>query len=223
MDLTSSNFTLVASVCSNSTERAKCCRYMNAFVAVSVARYANHTMDLGVASDLTEVCITYISRTMDLYGIPRNATVFCGLGTKILVNYDCEGLTTVKQMLRSRNFGDVSRNCKLPLSPGNQCKNCLNSGITYLRSLVDETNSIKLSTCRDATYAVLASQVGNSSALELASCFFNVPELSADPGIHSFVCQIAIISCYLSMRSELDYLFIFLIFLISIQSRLHRR
>lgn len=189
MDLTSSNFTLVASVCSNNTDRAKCCRYMNAFVAVSVARYANYTTDLGVTSDLTEICITTISRTMELYGIPKNATIFCGLGTKILVNYDCEGLTTVKQMLRSTNFGDVSRNCKLPLPPGNQCKNCLNSGITYLRSLVDETNSIKLSTCRDATYAVLASQVDNSSALELASCFFNVAELSAPPGIHSFVCQ----------------------------------
>lgn len=182
LDLTSSNFTLVASVCSNNTNRAKCCRYMNAFVAVSVARYANYTTDLGVASDLTELCITSISRTMELYGIPRNATIFCGLGTKILVNYDCEGRTTVPQMLQSTLFGDVSRNCELPLPPGNLCKNCLNSGISYLRSLVGGENSIKLSTCRDATYAVLASQVDNSSALELASCFFNVPELSPVPG-----------------------------------------
>ncbi|ESQ47968.1 hypothetical protein EUTSA_v10020248mg [Eutrema salsugineum] len=181
LDLTSSNFTLVASVCSNNTDRAKCCRYMNAFVAVSVARYANYTTDLGVASDLTEICITSISRTMELYGIPTNATVFCGLGTKILVNYDCEGLTTVTQMLQSPKFGDVSRNCKLPLSPGDQCKNCLNSGITYLRSLVDTGNNIKLSTCRDATYAALASRVDNSSALELASCFYNVAELSVAP------------------------------------------
>ncbi|CAH2053318.1 unnamed protein product [Thlaspi arvense] len=181
LDLTSSNFTLVASVCSNNTDRGKCCRYMNAFVAVSVARYANHTADLGVASDLTEICITTISRTMELYGIPRNATAFCGLGSKILVNYDCEGLSTVTQMLQSPKFGEVSRDCKLPLSPGDQCKNCLNSGITYLRSLVDTGNSIKVSTCRDATYAALASRVDNSSALELASCFFNVAELSVAP------------------------------------------
>lgn len=182
LDFTSSNFTLVASVCSNNTERAKCCRYMNAFVAISVARYANYTADLGVTSDLTEICITTISRTMELYGIPRNATIFCGLGTKILVNYDCEGLTTVPPMLHSTSFGDVSRNCKLPLPPGDQCRNCLNSSISYLRSLVGADNSIKLSTCRDATYAVLASRVDNSSALELASCFFNVPELSPTPG-----------------------------------------
>lgn len=192
LDFTSTNFTLVASVCSNNTDRAKCCRYMNAFVAVSVARYANYTTDLGVPSDLTEICITTISRTMELYGIPRKATIFCGLGTKILVNYNCEGLTTVPQMLDSTKFEDVSRNCKLPLPPGKHCRNCLDSGVTYLHSLVGADISIKLSTCRDATYAVLASRVDNSSALELASCFFNVPELSPSPGIHSFVCQVGI-------------------------------
>ncbi|CAN8258787.1 unnamed protein product [Cochlearia groenlandica] len=181
LDLSSSNFTLVASVCSNNNDRAKCCRYMNAFVAVSVSRYANRTSDLGVASDLTETCITTISKTMELYGIPRNATAFCGLGIKILVNYDCEGLTTVTQMLHSPKFRDVSRSCKLPLSPGSRCRNCLNSGVTYLRSFVDAGNSIKVSTCRDATYAALASRVDDSSALELASCFFNVAELSAGP------------------------------------------
>ncbi|KAF2548139.1 hypothetical protein F2Q70_00022962, partial [Brassica cretica] len=177
LDLTSSNFTLVASVCSTNADRAKCCRYMNAFVAVSVSRYANHTADLGVAPDLTSICITTISRTMELYGIPTNATLFCGLGTKILVSYDCEDLTTVTQMLRSPKFGDVSRNCELPF----RCKSCLNSGITYIRSLVDRGNNIKMSTCRDATYAALASRVDTTSALELASCFFNVSELTTTP------------------------------------------
>ncbi|CAH8372846.1 unnamed protein product [Eruca vesicaria subsp. sativa] len=178
LDLTSSNFTLVASVCSNTSNRAKCCRYMNAFVAVSVSRYANYTADLGVTLDLTSICITTISRAMALYGIPTNATLFCGLGTKILVNYDCEGLTTVTQMLQSPKFGEVSRNCKLPLL---HCKSCLNSGITYIRSLVDRGNNIKMSTCRDAAYAALASRGDTSSALELASCFFNVSELSTTP------------------------------------------
>lgn len=177
---------------------------MNAFVAVSVARYANYTTVLGVTSDLTEICITTISRTMELYGIPRNATIFCGLGSKILVNYDCEGLTTVTQMLQSTMFGDVSRNCELPLPPGNQCRNCLNSGISYLRSLVGGENSIKLSTCRDATYAVLASQIDNSSALELASCFFNVPELSPSPGDTQFC-----VSNFLFMEFRILSLFLY--------------
>ncbi|XP_010461815.1 PREDICTED: probable receptor-like protein kinase At1g49730 isoform X1 [Camelina sativa] len=183
LDFSSSNFTLVASVCSNITNRGKCCRYMNAFVAVSVARYANLSSNLGVASDLSETCIASISRTMEQYGVSRNATSFCGLGTKILVKYDCEGRTTVRQMHQSPEFGHVSRNCRLPLSSGNQCRKCLNSGITYLRDLIGpDTNNITLSTCRDATYATLASRIGNASTLELLGCFFQVTELSIPSG-----------------------------------------
>lgn len=183
LDFTSSNFTLVASVCSNITNRGKCCRYMNAFVAVSVARYANLSTNLGVASDLSETCIGSISRTMELYGVSKNATSFCGLGTKILVKYSCEGRTTVTQMLQSPMFGVVSRNCRLPLLPGTQCRKCLNSGITYLRNLVGaEDKNITMSTCRDATYTALASQVDDASALKLLSCFFQVTELSIPSG-----------------------------------------
>ncbi|KAL1219039.1 putative receptor-like protein kinase [Cardamine amara subsp. amara] len=179
LDFTSSNFSLVASVCSNITNRGKCCRYMNAFVAISVARYANLSTNLGVTSDLSETCIGSISRAMELYGVSRNATSFCGLGTKILVKYNCEGRTTVTQMHQSPKFGHVSRNCRTPFSPGHQCRKCLNSGITYLRNLIGaETNNVTLSTCRDATYATLASRVDNASALELLSCFFQVTELS---------------------------------------------
>ncbi|CAE5959770.1 unnamed protein product [Arabidopsis arenosa] len=179
LDFSGSNFTLVASVCSNITNRGKCCRYMNAFVAVSVARYANLSTNLGVTSDLSETCIASISRTMESYGVSRNATSFCGLGTKILVKYDCEGRTTVTQMHQSPGFGHVSRNCRLPFSPGHQCRKCLNSGITYLRNLIGaETNNITLSTCRDATYATLASRIDDASALELLGCFFQVTELS---------------------------------------------
>lgn len=58
----------------------------------------------------------------------------------------------------------------------------MNSGITYLRNLVGaETNNVTLSTCRDATYATLASRVDDASALELLSCFFQVTELSVVP------------------------------------------
>ncbi|CAA7048317.1 unnamed protein product [Microthlaspi erraticum] len=179
LDLTSSNFTLVATVCSNITNRGKCCRYMNAFVAVSVARYANSSTSLGVASDLTQTCIASISQAMELSGVSKTATSFCGLGTKILVKYNCQGLTTVTQMHHSPRFGHVTRNCRLPLSAANRCRKCLNSGITYLRDLlVGETNNITLSTCRDATYAALASRIDLASALELLGCFFQVTELT---------------------------------------------
>lgn len=156
---------------------------MNAFVAVSVARYANSSTSLGVASDLTKTCIASISRAMELYGVSKTATSFCGLGTKILVKYNCQGLTTVTQMHQSPRFGHVTRNCRLPLSAANRCRKCLNSGITYLRDLLlGETNNITLSTCRDATYAALASRIDDASALELLSCFFQVTELSVPSG-----------------------------------------
>ncbi|KFK35983.1 hypothetical protein AALP_AA4G063000 [Arabis alpina] len=180
LDFTSSNFTLVASVCSNITDRGKCCRYMNAFVAVSVARYANVSTNLGVSSDLSEACIGSISKTMELYGVSKTATSFCGLGTKILVKYSCLGRTTVTQMHQSPKFGHVSRNCKLPLSTRPQCRKCLNSSITYLRNLLlgVENSNITMSTCRDATYATLASRIDIASALELLSCFFQVTDLN---------------------------------------------
>ncbi|OMO74093.1 hypothetical protein CCACVL1_16973 [Corchorus capsularis] len=174
LDLSASNFTLVASLCSNQDDRGKCCRYMNAFVAFSVARYANVTSNLGVTSDLTDICVRSILQTMELYGVPRNATIFCGLGTKIPVSYDCRGRTTIMQMLESPKFMDVSDNCKLPLSQENDCHKCLNAGIVYLHHLVGSENNMTLSTCRDATFAALASQVDNTSAAEIASCFFQV-------------------------------------------------
>lgn len=178
LDVSGSNFTLVASMCSNKDDRGKCCRYINAFIAVSIARYANATSNLGVTTDSSEICLNSILQTMELYGVPRNATVFCGLGTKIPVNYDCKGRTTVMQMLQSPRFEDVSENCKLPLSKESNCRKCLNAGIIYLHRLVGTENNMTLSTCRDATYAALASQVDDASALELASCFFQVPGLN---------------------------------------------
>ncbi|WRX13607.1 Protein kinase domain - like 10 [Theobroma cacao] len=181
LDLSGSNFTLVASVCSNKDDRGKCCRYMNAFIAVSVARYANVTSNLGVTSDSSEVCIHSILQTMELYGVPRNATIFCGFGTKIPVSYDCRGRTTVMQMLESPKFMDVTENCKLPLLQENDCRKCLNAGIVYLHHLVGSENNMTLSTCRDATFAALASQVDNTSAIEIASCFFQVQGFNIQP------------------------------------------
>ncbi|KAE8707245.1 putative receptor-like protein kinase [Hibiscus syriacus] len=147
---------------------------MNAFVAFSVARYANVTSELGVSSELSDICIQSILQTMELHGVPRNATIFCGFGTKIPVRYDCRGRTTVTQMLESPKFSEVTDNCKLSLSHENDCRKCLNAGIVYLHHLVGFENNMTLSTCRDATFAALASQVDNTSAAKFATCFFQV-------------------------------------------------
>ncbi|KAE8661543.1 putative receptor-like protein kinase [Hibiscus syriacus] len=181
LDLSGSNFTLVSSLCSNKNERGKCCRYMNAFVAFSVARYANVTSELGVSSELSNICIQSILQTMELHGVPRNAAIFCGFGTKIPVRYDCRGRTTVTQMLESPKFTEVTENCKLSLSQENDCRKCLNAGIVYLHHLVGSEINMTLSTCRDATFAALASQVDNTSAAEFASCFFQVQGFNIPP------------------------------------------
>ncbi|XP_065871091.1 probable receptor-like protein kinase At1g49730 isoform X1 [Euphorbia lathyris] len=178
LDLSASNFTLVASLCSNRDERGKCCRYINAFVAISISRYANATSNLGVASNISDICLDSISQTMGLYGVPKNATAFCGFGTKIPVNYECMGRTTVSQMLESPKFVDVIQNCKLPLSEQISCRKCLNSGIVYLHRLVGLDDNMTLSTCRDASFAALASRIDYASAVDLASCFFGVQGLA---------------------------------------------
>lgn len=174
LDMSGSNFTLVASLCSNKDERAKCCRYINAFIALSIGRYANQTGNLGVPSDSSEICLSTISRTLGLHGVPSSATAFCGFGTKILVNYGCMGRETVTQMTESPKFGDVAENCQVPLSEGDNCRRCLNSEISYLRHLVGAEDNLTMSTCRDATFSALASRVNNRSAVDIANCFFGV-------------------------------------------------
>ncbi|KAL4615411.1 hypothetical protein ACB092_07G122900 [Castanea dentata] len=181
LNLTGSNFTLVASICSTNDDRGKCCRYINAVIAVSVAHYANATGNLGVTANLSETCLHSIPETLGLYGVPRNATAFCGFGTKIPVNYVCEGRTTVTQMLQSPKFSDVTVNCKLPLSEDTNCRKCVNASITYLRQLIGAEDNMTLSTCRDATFTAIASQVDGVSVVEIASCFFGVQGLSNFP------------------------------------------
>ncbi|KAK6946100.1 Protein kinase domain [Dillenia turbinata] len=177
LDLGASNFTLAASLCSSKDDRAKCCRYINAVVAVSIARYANATSSLGVSSDLSEICLQSVSETLELYGVPANATVFCGFGTKIPVNYDCMGRSTVMQMLDSPKFVEVQDNCVLPLSADSDCRKCLNAGIVYLHHLIGSEDNLTLSTCRDATFVALASPLDNVSTVDLATCFFGVQGL----------------------------------------------
>ncbi|KAL5714139.1 hypothetical protein ACHQM5_016140 [Ranunculus cassubicifolius] len=178
LDMSGSNFTLVASVCANQADRGKCCRYINAFIAVSVSRYANLTSNLGVPPELADICLDSVSKTLELYGVPPNATVFCGLGTKIPFNYECKGHKTVLEMLQSSKFSNVSSNCVAPLSLESSCRRCLNAGILYLHHLVGEQTNMTLSTCRDATFVAIASKWDDTSAIDMASCFFGVQGLS---------------------------------------------
>ncbi|KAJ8572366.1 hypothetical protein K7X08_008877 [Anisodus acutangulus] len=180
--MTGSNYTLTASICSNKEERGKCCRYINALVAISVARYTNATSNLGVSSDTSQICLDKVADILQFHGVTRNATVFCGFGTKIPVNYECQGRRTVTQMLQSPQFSSVTKNCQVPLSVESKCRKCLNAGILYLRNLVGTANNMTFSTCRDATFAALASQVDNGSAIDIARCFFGVKGLIIPPG-----------------------------------------
>lgn len=176
---------MASSLCSNHGDRGKCCRYINTNVAISVARFANATGNLGVPPDNSDSCLQTIFQTLQLYGVAQNATVFCGFGTKIPVNYECKGRTSVVQMLQSPRFTEVTKNCKAPLGEESKCKKCLNAGISYLHRLGIEDN-ITLSTCRDATFAALASQVDATSIIDIAICFFGVQGLLGPPGKNSF-------------------------------------
>lgn len=111
----------------------------------------------------------------------KNATGFCGFGTKVPVNYECLGITTVNQMLRAPIFANVTLNCRAPLGEG-RCRKCLNASILYLRNLIGATDNTTLSTCRDAIFVSVASQVDDVSAVLLAGCFFGVQRLSNAPG-----------------------------------------
>ncbi|XP_061356344.1 probable receptor-like protein kinase At1g49730 isoform X2 [Gastrolobium bilobum] len=180
LNFTVSNFTLASSICSHEGDRGNCCRYINANIAISVARFANATSKLGVPPDASDICLQSIYQTLQLYGVAQNATVFCGFGTKIPVNYECKGRTSVVHMLQSPRFTEVTENCKVPLADESKCKKCLNAGIVYLHHLGIEDN-ITLSTCRDATFAALASQVDEKSTIDIASCFFGVQGLLRPP------------------------------------------
>nr|XP_043622019.1 probable receptor-like protein kinase At1g49730 isoform X2 [Erigeron canadensis] len=177
LNISAFNVTRAAILCSDPQARASCCRYINALVAVSIARYANTTSSLGVSPELSPICLETLSETLELHGMTKNASAFCGFGTKIPVNYECLGITTVNQMLQSPKFSNVTLNCKAPLGEG-RCRKCLNAGILYIRNLVGSGDNTTVSTCRDATFVALASQVDDVSAVEIAHCFFGVQGLS---------------------------------------------
>ncbi|KAL8255379.1 hypothetical protein R6Q59_033600 [Mikania micrantha] len=176
LNISGSNLTRAAIICSDTESRASCCRYINALIAVSIAHYANTTNNLGVSPELSDICLQTISQTLEKYGMTKNATAFCGFGTKIPVNYECLGITTVNQMQQSPKFSNVTLNCRAPLGEG-RCKKCLNAGILFLRNLVGAVDNTTLSTCRDAAFVSVASQVEDVAAVEIAGCFFGVQGL----------------------------------------------
>ncbi|KAK9053440.1 hypothetical protein SSX86_030074 [Deinandra increscens subsp. villosa] len=181
LNIRGSSFTHAAIICSDTESRASCCRYINALIAVSIARYANATNNLGVSPKLSNACLQTISKTLETHGLKKNATAFCGFGTKIPVNYECLGITTVNQMQQYPKFSNVTLNCRAPLGEG-RCKKCLNAGMLFLRNLVGAADNTTFSTCRDATFVAVASQVEDVAAVEIAACFFGVQGLGTTPG-----------------------------------------
>ena len=88
-------------------------------------------------------------------------------------------------MKKSPGFPDALENCKVPLSGESNCKKCINAGIVYLHHLLGNETNITFGTCRDATFAAVASQVDDASAVDIANCFFQVQGLKILPGTHT--------------------------------------
>ncbi|KAL5216306.1 hypothetical protein ABZP36_007707 [Zizania latifolia] len=185
------NFTLASAACSDPTQRAACCRYINAFVAISMARYSNATGRLGIPPAFSEICLSSVSETFKLRGIPTDADVFCGLGPKIRVSYECAGRDTVLEMMQSPNFNDVVGSCRSPLSLDISCKTCLNYGIVYLHRLIGSDDNVALSVCRNAVFVTLATQQGILSYDDIVKCFFGVQGITIFPGPSSVISTLA--------------------------------
>ncbi|KAJ4790276.1 Protein kinase superfamily protein [Rhynchospora pubera] len=180
LDLIWSNYTEIASACTDKTKHSICCRYINALVTVSVAMYANKTGTdtLGVPPALSDTCISTINDTLISKGIPSDASSFCGLGVKIQVVYPCQGMSTVQDVLASPNFDDVTKNCNGSVLVDMGCKRCLNSGLSYLRHLTgEEQDNVTLNTCRDAAFVAIVNQQSGLTPSDMATCFFSVQGL----------------------------------------------
>ncbi|MCD7449912.1 hypothetical protein HAX54_002216 [Datura stramonium] len=102
---------------------------------------------------------------------PETQQCSAGLGQNSC-QLGCQGRTTVTQDDSISQFSVLLETAKSPLRVL-ECRKCLNAGISYLRNLVGTANNMTFSTCRDATFATLASQVDNASA-DVPRCFFGV-------------------------------------------------
>lgn len=128
------------------------------------------------------ICLSSVSDIFRLRGIATDADVFCGLGPKIRVSYQCAGRSTVLEMMQSPNFNDVIGSCRGPLSLDITCKTCLNYGIVYLRRLMGSDDNVALSVCRNAVFVTLATQQGTLSYDDILTCFFGVQGITTFPG-----------------------------------------
>jgi hypothetical protein len=184
LDFSWANFTLATAACSDPAQRAACCRYINAFVAISIARYANATGRLGVPPAFAEMCLRSVSDAFRLRGISTDADVSCGLGPRIRVSYQCAGRESVLQIMQSPGFNDVVGGCGSPLSLDITCKTCLNYGVVYLHRLIGSDDSVALSVCRNAVFVTLATQEeGILSSEDIVKCFFGVQGITTFSGI----------------------------------------
>ncbi|KAH9311704.1 hypothetical protein KI387_026739, partial [Taxus chinensis] len=181
LDFGNLDFTEVISACFGS-DRGRCCRFVNAIVAISMSRYTNATSQLAVPSSSSVICLKAISATLLSNGLPSNVTAFCGLGTKIATNFHCKGRTNIEEMESTPKFQEVQLKCVQPLSSSSEsCRKCLNASITFLRNLGGTEDNTTFSICRDATFVTIASYGDSDFANDKASCFFNVKGLEHQP------------------------------------------
>lgn len=182
LDLNDLNYTAAVSACSEEG-RNRCCRYINALVGISIARYANGTGQLGVPPESFETCLSAMSDAFQHNGLSTNTTALCGLGTKIPMNLGCNGNMIVQEMEQTSNFKEVSLNCISPASSSGNCKKCLYASAVFLRHLVDVEDHMALSTCRDAIFVAIASHGDSKFTLNMASCFFGLQDLGVIPAL----------------------------------------
>lgn len=180
LDFGNLNFTTVKSSCF-SPDRGRCCRFVNAIVAISMSRYTNITSQLAVPSSSSAICLKTISDTLLSNGISPDVMAFCGLGTKITANFHCNGRTNVEEMEGTPYFSDVQLNCVQSLSSSDSCKKCLNASLTFLHNLEGVEDNVTISICRDATFVTIVSYGDSDFANDKASCFFSAPGLERQP------------------------------------------
>lgn len=176
LDFGNLNFTTVKSACFT-PDRGRCCRFVNAVVAISMSRYTNITSELAVPSSSSAICLETISDTLQSNGISPDVMAFCGLGTKITADFHCKGRTNVEEMEGTPYFRDVQMSCVQSLSSFDSCKRCLNASFTFLHNLEGVDDNVTISRCRDATFVTIVSYGDSDFANDKASCFFNAKGL----------------------------------------------
>lgn len=180
LDFGNLNFTKVRSTCLT-PDRGRCCRFVNAIVAIAMSRYTNVTGELAVPPSSSAICLKTISNTLQSNGISSGVMAFCGLGTKITADFHCKGRTNIEEMEGTPNFTEVQMSCVPSLSSPDSCKQCLNACFTFLHNLEGVQDNVTLSICRDATFVTIVSYGDSNFANDKASCFFNAQGLEHQP------------------------------------------